>query len=195
MPSNQLGYVENFLYMLDRLGEDEYRPDPRLCRTLEMMFIIYAEHELNCSTAAMRQWGSTLVDPYTALAGAAGALYGPLHGGANESSLRMLQSIGTVDQVPKFIADVKAKKTRLMGFGHRVYKSYDPRARILKRITAMVFEIMGRDDLIAVAMELERYGAEREGGGGLRPRDPRGGAAGDLRRRRRVAHAGAARGT
>ena len=124
--------------MLDRLGESEYRPDPRLCRILDMMFIIYAEHELNCSTAAMRQWGSTALDPYTALAGAAGALYGPSHGGANEAALRMLQSIGTVDQVPKFIADVKAKKTRLMGFGHRVYKSYDPRARILKRITSMV---------------------------------------------------------
>ena len=138
LPSNQLNYVENFLYMLDRLGESEYRPDPRLCRILEMMFIIYAEHELNCSTAAMRQWGSTGMDPYTAVAGAAAALYGPAHGGANEAALRMLQAIGTVDNVPKFIADVKAKKTRLMGFGHRVYKSYDPRARILKSITSKV---------------------------------------------------------
>ncbi|KAL2915224.1 hypothetical protein HK105_205331 [Polyrhizophydium stewartii] len=132
-PSNELGYTENFLYMLDRLSETNYTPHPQLARALDVIFILHADHELNCSTAAMRQMASTGIDPFVCLAGAASALYGPSHGGANEAALKMLQEIGSVENIPAFIADVKAKKRRLMGFGHRVYKSYDPRAKILKK--------------------------------------------------------------
>ena len=134
-PSNGLGYVENFLYMMDRLSEPAYEPHPGIVRALEVLFIVHAEHELNCSTAALRQLCSMPeMDIYKAVAGAASALYGPSHGGANEAALRTLESIGTKDKIPAFIAEVKAKKKRLMGFGHRVYKSYDPRAKILKKV-------------------------------------------------------------
>jgi citrate synthase len=121
-----------------------------------VLFILHADHEQNCSTSAMRSIGSSHADPYSSLAGAAAALYGPLHGGANEQVLRMLKQIGTIDQVPGFIADVKAGKGRLMGFGHRVYKSYDPRAKILKSMAHQVFEVCGRNPLIDIAIELEK---------------------------------------
>ncbi|KAJ2998964.1 hypothetical protein HDV02_003802 [Globomyces sp. JEL0801] len=155
-PSDQLGYTENFLYMLDRLSEINYVPHPKLAHALDVIFILHADHELNCSTAAMRQMASTGIDPFICLSGAASALYGPSHGGANEAALKMLEEIGSVENIPAFLEDVKAKKRRLMGFGHRIYKSYDPRAKILKKISHEVFEVMGRSDLIDVAMELER---------------------------------------
>ncbi|KNC98323.1 citrate (Si)-synthase [Spizellomyces punctatus DAOM BR117] len=161
-PSNEFGYTENFLYMLDRLSENNYVPNPRLSRALDIIFILHADHELNCSTAAMRQMTSTGVDPFICLTGAASALYGPSHGGANEAALKMLEEIGSVDHIPAFIEEVKAKKRRLMGFGHRVYKSYDPRAKILKQIADEVFEIMGRNNLIDVAIELERIALSDE---------------------------------
>ncbi|KAJ3272828.1 hypothetical protein HDV01_005256 [Terramyces sp. JEL0728] len=142
MPSEKLEYTENFLYMLDRLSETNYVPHPKLAHALDVIFILHADHELNCSTAAMRQMASTGIDPFICLSGASSALYGPSHGGANE--------------------EVKAKKRRLMGFGHRVYKSYDPRAKILKKISAQVFEVMGRSDLIDIAMELERIALSDE---------------------------------
>ena len=127
-PNAELGYVENFLYMLDIMHEspDNYRPNPKLVRALEILFILHAEHELNCSTSAMRHLASSNVDVYTAISAAAGALYGPRHGGANEAVLRMLERIGDVKNVPAFIDGVKNKKEKLMGFGHRVYKNYDP---------------------------------------------------------------------
>ena len=161
-PSNDLGYTENFIYMMDRLSETDYSPHPQLARALDVIFILHADHELNCSTSAMRQMASTGIDPFVCLAGAAGALYGPSHGGANEAALKMLESIGTVENIPDFIEQVKAKKRRLMGFGHRVYKSYDPRAKILKKISSQVFEIMGRNNLIDVAIELERIALSDE---------------------------------
>ncbi|KAH6580631.1 hypothetical protein BASA61_009529 [Batrachochytrium salamandrivorans] len=161
-PSNDLGYTENFLYMLDRLSETNYTPHPQLARALDVIFILHADHELNCSTAAMRQMASTGIDPFVCLAGASSALYGPSHGGANEAALKMLEEIGSVDKIPAFIEEVKAKKRRLMGFGHRVYKSYDPRAKILKRISTQVFDIMGRSELVDVALELERIALSDE---------------------------------
>jgi len=154
-PDSSLGYTENFLYMLDRLQEISYRPNPRLARALDIMFILHADHELNCSTAAMRHIGSALTDPYTSLAGAAAALYGPLHGGANEAVLRMLEQIGTKDKIPEFLEGVKNKTRKLMGFGHRIYKNYDPRAKIIRAIAYEVFSIMGEEPLIEVAVELE----------------------------------------
>ncbi|KAI8899033.1 citrate synthase-like protein [Globomyces pollinis-pini] len=161
-PSDQLGYTENFLYMLDRLSEINYVPHPKLAHALDVIFILHADHELNCSTAAMRQMASTGIDPFICLSGAASALYGPSHGGANEAALKMLEEIGSVENIPAFLEDVKAKKRRLMGFGHRIYKSYDPRAKILKKISHEVFEVMGRSDLIDVAMELERIALNDE---------------------------------
>ncbi|KAJ3168291.1 hypothetical protein HDU88_001731 [Geranomyces variabilis] len=161
-PSNELGYTENFLYMLDRLSESNYLPNAKLARALDVIFILHADHELNCSTAAMRQMTSTGVDPFICLSGAAAALYGPSHGGANEAALKMLEEIGTVDNIAAFIEDVKNKKRKLMGFGHRVYKSYDPRAKILKKISEEVFAIMGRNHLIDVAVELERIALSDE---------------------------------
>ncbi|KAI9173181.1 hypothetical protein H9P43_007312 [Blastocladiella emersonii ATCC 22665] len=155
-PSNDMGYSENFLYMLDRLSEPNYRPNPKLVRALDICLILHADHELNCSTSAFRQIASTGIDPYICVAGAASALYGPSHGGANEAALRMLQEIGTVDKVPAFIEQVKQKKRKLMGFGHRVYRSYDPRARIMRKVVDMVFEVMGTNPLLEVALELER---------------------------------------
>lgn len=151
-----LTYCENFLYMLDCLSHINYKPHPALAKALDVLFILHADHELNCSTAAMRHLASSGVDVYTAIAGAAGALYGPRHGGANEAVLRMLQKIGSVENIPKFVELVKQKKVRLMGFGHRVYKNYDPRAKIIKRIAEEVFAILGREPLIEVAMALEK---------------------------------------
>ncbi|KAI8915556.1 citrate synthase-like protein [Gorgonomyces haynaldii] len=161
-PSNSFDYTGNFLYMLDRLSETDYQPNAELAKALDVIFILHADHELNCSTAAMRQMASTGIDPYMCLAGAASALYGPSHGGANEAALKMLEEIGSVDKIPEFIEQVKQKKRRLMGFGHRVYKSYDPRAKILKRISSRVFDIVGRSPLIDVAVELERIALSDE---------------------------------
>eukprot|EP00762_Andalucia_godoyi_P006335 ANDGO_05912.mRNA.1 Citrate synthase len=155
-PVNTLGYAENFLYMLDRLSEVEYRPDPRITRAMEILFILHAEHELNCSTAAMRHLASSAVDPYTAVAGAAGALYGPLHGGANEAVLEQLKEIGKPENVNQFLDDVKNKKRKLMGFGHRVYKNYDPRAKILKKVAMDVFDTLGTSPLMEIALALEK---------------------------------------
>jgi citrate synthase len=156
MPKQNLGYVENFLYMLDNLNETNYRAEPKLVKALEVLFILHAEHELNCSTAAVRHLASSGVDVYTAMAGGASALYGPKHGGANEAVLRMLEEIGDKKNIPQFIQDVKDRKKLLMGFGHRVYKNYDPRAKIVKKIADEVFEITGKEPLIEIAMELER---------------------------------------
>lgn len=155
-PSNNLSYAENFLYMLDSYGDRTYRPNPRLARVLDVLFILHAEHEMNCSTAAARHLASSGVDVYTALAGATGALYGPLHGGANEAVLRMLSEIGTVDNIPEFIEGVKNRKRKMSGFGHRVYKNYDPRAKVIRKLAEEVFSIVGRDPLIEVAVALER---------------------------------------
>lgn len=154
-PQNALGYPENFLYMLDCLDDKGYRPHPVLVEALDKLFIIHAEHEMNCSTAAMLHISSTKVDPYNAVAGAASALYGPLHGGANEAVLRMLEAIGRVEAVPGFIEQVKAKKVKLMGFGHRVYKNYDPRAKLIRDLVDRVFAVCGREPLMEVAMALE----------------------------------------
>ncbi|KAL9658143.1 hypothetical protein ABK040_013055 [Willaertia magna] len=155
-PVNHLSYTENFLYMLDRLSEPNYKPHPRLARALDVLFILHADHELNCSTATMRHVGSSLVDPYTAVSASAAALYGPLHGGANEGVLNMLLQIGKPENVDKFLEDVKNKKCKLMGFGHRVYKNYDPRAKILKKVAEEVFQLCGKSHLWAVAVELEK---------------------------------------
>ncbi|HET9948317.1 MAG TPA: citrate synthase [Longimicrobiales bacterium] len=155
-PENELSYTANFLSMLFKIGTKEYKPSPVLERALDVLFILHADHEQNCSTTAMRVIGSSRADPYSALAGAMAALYGPLHGGANEAVLRMLERIGSVDNVPAFIEGVKKKKERLMGFGHRVYKAYDPRASIIKRTADEVFEVTGRNPLLDIALELER---------------------------------------
>eukprot|EP00270_Netrium_digitus_P005566 TRINITY_DN1743_c0_g1_i2.p1 TRINITY_DN1743_c0_g1~~TRINITY_DN1743_c0_g1_i2.p1 ORF type:complete len:532 (-),score=93.00 TRINITY_DN1743_c0_g1_i2:211-1806(-) len=155
-PASNLSYAENFLYMLDSLGDRGYRPHPRLARALEILFILHAEHEMNCSTAACRHLASSGVDVYTAVAGATGALYGPLHGGANEAVLKMLNEIESVERIPDFIEGVKSRKVRLSGFGHRVYKNYDPRAKVIRSLAEEVFSIVGRDPLIEVASALER---------------------------------------
>lgn len=156
LPQNHLDYTENLLYMMDKLAESDYRPNSVLARALDVMFILHADHEMNCSTAAMRHIASSRVDPYSAVTGAAAALYGPLHGGANEAVLIMLQQIATVDKVPQFLEQVKAKKEKLMGFGHRIYKNYDPRAKIIKKVAYDVFEVCGKEPLIEVAMALEK---------------------------------------
>jgi citrate synthase len=142
--------------MLFRIGTREYKPSPVLERALDVLFILHADHEQNCSTTAMRVIGSSRSDPYSALAGAMAALYGPLHGGANEAVLRMLTRIGSVENIPAFMERVKAKEERLMGFGHRIYKAYDPRASIIKRTADEVFEVTGRNPLLDIALELER---------------------------------------
>jgi citrate synthase len=159
-PDNELSYSANFLSMMFRMTESKYRPHPALVRAMDVLFILHADHEQNCSTNAMRGIGSSQVDPYSALAGASAALYGPLHGGANEAVLRMLNEIQTVANVPAFVQKVKAGEGRLMGFGHRVYKSYDPRATILKQMADAVFAVQGRTPLIHVALELERIALE-----------------------------------
>jgi citrate synthase len=155
-PNNNLSYPGNFLSMMFKMSEPEYQVNPALEQALDILFIMHADHEQNCSTNAMRAIGSSRVDPYSALAGAAAALYGPLHGGANEAVLRMLNLIGDVRNVPTFIERVKEGERRLMGFGHRVYKNYDPRARLIKRVAEQVFEVTGRNPLIDIALELER---------------------------------------
>src|SRR5215216_6594277 len=147
-PDNDLSFTGNFLNMLFRMTELKYHVNPVLERALEVLFILHADHEQNCSTSAMRGIGSSHVDPYSAMAGAAAALYGPLHGGANEAVLRMLNEIGNVDNIPGFIKRVKAGEGRLMGFGHRVYKSYDPRAKIIKQTADAVFEVTGKNPLL-----------------------------------------------
>jgi citrate synthase len=161
-PDNDLSFTGNFLNMLFRMTELKYRVDPVLERALEVLFILHADHEQNCSTSAMRGIGSSHVDPYSAMAGAAAALYGPLHGGANEAVLRMLNEIGSVQNIPGFIKRVKGGEGRLMGFGHRVYKSYDPRAKIIKQTADAVFEVTGRNPLLDIALELERIALEDE---------------------------------
>jgi citrate synthase len=159
-PDDDLSYTGNFLSMMFRMTESKYRPNPAVERALDVLFVLHADHEQNCGTSAMRVIGSSHADAYSALAGAAAALYGPLHGGANEAVIVMLQEIGTVANVPAFIKKVKAGEGRLMGFGHRVYKSYDPRARILKQMADAVFEVQGQSPLITVALELERIALE-----------------------------------
>ena len=155
-PDNDLSYTGNFLNMLFKMTELKYEPNPVLERALDILFILHADHEQNCSTNAMRSVGSSQVDPYSAVAAAAAALYGPLHGGANEAVLRMLMGIGAKDKVPEFIKKVKGGEGRLMGFGHRVYKNYDPRAKIIKEVADQVFEVRGRNPLLDIALELER---------------------------------------
>jgi citrate synthase len=155
-PDNDLSYGGNFLNMMFKMTEMKYSPEPALERALDVLFILHADHEQNCSTSAMRSIGSSRVDPYSAVAGAAAALYGPLHGGANEAVIRMLTEIGSVNNVQPFVDRVKSGETRLMGFGHRVYKNYDPRATMIKKIAYDVFEITGRNPLLDIALELER---------------------------------------
>jgi citrate synthase len=159
-PDNDLSYAGNFLNMLDKMTQVKYTPKPALERALDVLFILHADHEQNCGTAAMRVIGSSQPDPYSAVAGAAGALYGPLHGGANEQVLRMLMEIGSLSNVPDFIQRVKNRETLLYGFGHRVYKNYDPRARIIKQVADEVFEVTGRNPLLDIALELERIALE-----------------------------------
>jgi citrate synthase len=159
-PDNDLSYTGNFLSMLFRMAERDYKPNPILERALDVLFILHADHEQNCSTNAMRSVGSSQVDPYSAVAAATAALYGPLHGGANEAVIRMLMEIGAPKNVPAFIKRVKAGEGRLMGFGHRVYKNYDPRAKIVKKIAYEVFEVTGRNPLIDISLELEKIALE-----------------------------------
>ena len=161
-PENGLSYTANFLNMLFRIGGREYKPNPVLERALDVLFILHADHEQNCSTTAMRVIGSSRVDPFSAMAGAMAALYGPLHGGANEAVLRMLTEIGTRDNIPAFMDSVRRGERRLMGFGHRVYKAYDPRASIIKRTAEEVFEVTGRNPLLDIALELEQIALQEE---------------------------------
>jgi citrate synthase len=160
-PDKELSYTGNFLNMMFKGAELKYTPSPVLERALEVLFILHLDHEQNCSTTTMRGIGSSHCDPFTALAGAAGALFGPLHGGANEAVLRMLVEIGSKDRVPEFIEKVKSGEGgRLMGFGHRVYKNYDPRAKIIKQVAFEVFDVTGRNPLLDIALELERIALE-----------------------------------
>jgi citrate synthase len=159
-PDNDLTYAGNFLNMMFKMTEVKYHPNKTLERALDVLFILHADHEQNCSTNAMRCIGSSHVDPYSAVAGAAAALYGPLHGGANEAVLKMLAVIGSKDHIGEYIKRVKAGESRLMGFGHRVYKNYDPRAKIIKEIAHQVFEVTGKNPVIDIAVELERIALE-----------------------------------
>jgi citrate synthase len=161
-PDNSLSYIENFMSMLWKMTEPTYKAHPTLVKALDVLFILHADHEQNCSANAMRSIGSSHVDPYSAMAGAAAALYGPLHGGANEAVLHMLDEIGTKDRVPEFIKGVKSGSGKLMGFGHRVYKNYDPRAKVIKRLADEVFEVTGRNPKLDIALELERIALEDE---------------------------------
>jgi citrate synthase len=161
-PDNDLGYAENFMNMLWKMMEPKYTANPVMARALDILFILHADHEQNCSTNVMRSVGSSQADPFVATAAAAAALSGPLHGGANEEVLRMLDQIGTRDKVPAYIAEIKAGRGKLMGFGHRVYKNYDPRARIIKWAADRVFEITGRNPKLEIALELERIALEDE---------------------------------
>jgi citrate synthase len=159
-PDNDLAYSGNFLNMMYKMTELKYEPDPRLERALDVLFILHADHEQNCSTSAVRSVGSSQVDPYSAIAAGVAALYGPLHGGANEAVLRMLRRIETKENIPDFIKGVKEGDERLMGFGHRVYKNYDPRAQIIKKATEDVFEVTGKNPLLDIATELEKIALE-----------------------------------
>src|SRR5437763_753288 len=161
-PDNDLSYAGNFLSMIYRIAELKYQPDPRLEHALDVLFILHADHEQNCPTSAVRGVGSSQVDPYSAIAAGVAALYGPLHGGANEAALRMLRRIERKENVPDFIAGVKDGKERLMGFGHRVYKNYDPRAKIIKKAVDEVLEVTGTNPLLDIALELERIALEDE---------------------------------
>jgi citrate synthase len=162
-PDNDLAYSGNFLSMMYKMTELKYEPDPRLERALDILFILHADHEQNCSTSAVRSVGSSQVDPYSAITAGVAALYGPLHGGANEAVLRMLKRIETTENIPDFIAGVKEGNERLMGFGHRVYKNYDPRAKIIKKATEDVFEVTGmKNPLLNIATELEKIALEDE---------------------------------
>ena len=161
-PVNDLGYTGNFLHMMFKITDAKYTPNPTLERALDVLFILHADHEQNCSTNAMRAIGSSCVDPYSAMAGAAAALYGPLHGGANEEVLKMLSRIDNTRNIPEFIKRVKNGEGKLMGFGHRVYKNYDPRARIIKRVADDVFKVTGHNRLLDIALELERIALEDE---------------------------------
>ena len=160
LPDNDLSYVGNFLSMMFKMTELKYSPNPVLEKALDVLFILHADHEQNCSASAVRSVGSSRVDPYSALAAGCAALYGPLHGGANEAVIRMLERIGSLEKVPGFIKSVKAGEGRLMGFGHRVYKNYDPRAKIIKKIAFDVFEVTGRNTLLDIALELEKIALE-----------------------------------
>ena len=155
-PDNDLSYAGNFLNMMFKMTEAKYRPNPAVEKALDVLFTLHADHEQNCSAAVMRSVGSSKADPYSSLAAAAAALYGPLHGGANEEVIHMLQKIGTVSKIPEFIKSVKEGEGRLMGFGHRVYKNYDPRAKIIKKLADEVFDAIGKNPLIDIAVELER---------------------------------------
>jgi len=159
-PDNGLSYAGNFLGMMWKMSEPKYTPDPVLERALDVLFILHADHEQNCSTNAMRAVGSSRVDPYSAAAAAIAALYGPLHGGANEQVLRMLHEIGSVKEVPTYVERVKKGEFRLMGFGHRVYKHYDPRAKAIRQVADNVFKVTGINPLLEVAVELERIALE-----------------------------------
>jgi citrate synthase len=159
-PDNDLSYPGNFLSMIYKMTELKYEPDPRLEHALDILFILHADHEQNCSTSAVRSVGSSQVDPYSAVAAGVAALYGPLHGGANEAVLRMLRRIETTDNIPDFIEGVKDGKEKLMGFGHRVYKNFDPRAKIIKQATEDVFEVTGKNPLLDIATELEKIALE-----------------------------------
>ena len=159
-PDSSRGYAENFLYMLDYMNQRDYEVSPVAARALDVLFLLHADHEQNCSTTTMRVIGSSRGDPYVAVAGAAAALYGPLHGGANEAVLKMLGEIGSVSKIPGYIERVKKGEMRLMGFGHRIYRSYDPRAAIIKQAAHDLFEVTGSNPLIDIAMELERIALE-----------------------------------
>jgi citrate synthase len=155
-PDNDLSYPGNFLSMMFKMTEVKYEPDPRLEKALDVLWILHADHEQNCSTSAVRSVGSSQVDPYSAVAAGVAALYGPLHGGANEAVLRMLDRIGTAENIPDFLEGVKKREEKLMGFGHRVYKNYDPRARVIKEHVDAVFEVTGRNPKLDIAVELEK---------------------------------------
>ena len=161
-PNNELSYSANFLSMLFTTGVPKYEPDPRIVKALDVLFILHADHEQNCSTSAVRSVGSSQVDPYSAVAAGVSALYGPLHGGANEAVLQMLRRIEKVENIPAFIEGVKGGKERLMGFGHRVYKNFDPRATIIKKACDDVFEVTGVNPLLAIAVELEKIALQDE---------------------------------
>ncbi len=161
-PDNDLSYAGNFLNMMFKMTEAKYRPNPAVEHALDVLFTLHADHEQNCSTSTMRVVGSSKADPYSSLAAAAAALYGPLHGGANEEVIYMLQKIGSKDKIPEFVKSVKGGEGKLMGFGHRVYKNYDPRARVIKRLAEQVFDAIGKNPLIDIAVELERIALEDE---------------------------------
>ncbi len=162
-PNNEMSYSENFLCMMKRIAEPKFEVHPEIVRALDVLFILHADHEQNCSTNVMRGIGSSRADPYVAVAGAAAALYGPLHGGANEAVLRMLREIGSVANIPAFVKEVKGGGGRLMGFGHRVYKNYDPRAKVIKRLADSVMDLVGKKSpLLPVALELEKIALSDE---------------------------------